>query len=91
MAKIKKAQNGVIAASTPIPSLRKGQLKRLGRLEAKNPDRATRVADRMIERDTRLQRGKSFVNSKLAAVPTKATPTAVPKSKTGGKVKSKKK
>jgi len=90
MAKIKKAQNGVIAPSTPIPSLRKGQLKRLGRLEAKNPDRATRVADRMIERDTRLQRGKSFVNSKLAAVPAKATQT-VPTKKAGGKVKSKKK
>lgn len=71
---MEKGQTGV--------SLRKGQYKRLGRIAAKNPDRAGRVADRMIERDTRLSRGKAFVASKLAGKPTM---------KKGGKVAAKKK
>ena len=57
MAAVKKAQKGV--------SLRSGQLKRIGRLEAKNPDRATNVASRMVERDTRKERGKDFVTKNL--------------------------
>jgi hypothetical protein len=57
MAKAKKAQVGISAT----PSLRKGQYKRLGRISDKNPERAERVANRMIERDTRLERGKAFV------------------------------
>lgn len=57
MAKAKKAEVGISAT----PSLRKGQYKRLGRISDKNPERAERVANRMIERDTRLERGKAFV------------------------------
>jgi hypothetical protein len=57
MAIIKKAKTGV--------SLRSGQLKRIGRLEAKNPDRATKVASRMVERDTRKERGQDFVTKNL--------------------------
>lgn len=98
MAKVKKAQSGVSAT----PSLRRGQLKRLGRIEARNPDRADRVADRMIERDTRLQRGKSFIANKVAGASQKvagvaqkvadaASKVAVPTKKTGGKVSKKKK
>jgi hypothetical protein len=85
---VKKAQVGVSAAkSTPTPTLRRGQYKRLGRLEAKNPERADRVANRMIERDTRLERGKSFVADKLAKA--KAA-VAKPAMKKGGKVAKKK-
>jgi hypothetical protein len=54
---MKKAKTGV--------SLRSGQLKRIGRLEAKNPDRATNVAKRMVERDTRKERGQDFVTKNL--------------------------
>jgi hypothetical protein len=57
MAMMKKAKTGV--------SLRSGQLKRIGRLEAKNPDRATNVAKRMIERDTRKERGQDFITKNL--------------------------
>ena len=57
MAMMKKAKTGV--------SLRSGQLKRIGRLEAKNPDRATNVAKRMVERDTRKERGQDFITKNL--------------------------
>jgi hypothetical protein len=57
MAMMKKAKTGV--------SLRSGQLKRIGRLEAKNPDRATNVASRMVERDTRKERGQDFITKNL--------------------------
>ena len=57
MAMMKKAKPGV--------SLRSGQLKRIGRLEAKNPDRATNVAKRMVERDTRKERGQDFITKNL--------------------------
>ena len=84
---VKKAQVGIAAKSTPTPTLRRGQYKRLGRLSAKNPDRAERVADRMIERDTRLERGKSFVADKVAKA---KEALAKPAMKKGGKVAKKK-
>jgi hypothetical protein len=79
---VKKAQNGVAT-----PTLRRGQLKRLGRLSAKNPQRAERVANRMIERDTRTERGEMFVNKKLSSERAKAN--APKPMKSGGKLKSK--
>lgn len=88
MAKVKKAQVGIAAKPVATPTLRRGQYKRLGRLEAKNPDRAERVADRMIERDTRLERGKRFVADKVAKA---KEALAKPAMKKGGKVSSKKK
>ena len=80
---VKKAQSGIVT-----PTLRKGQFKRLGRLAAKNPDRAERVSDRMIERDTRLARGKNYVADKMAKI--KADAAAKPAMKRGGKVAKKK-
>jgi hypothetical protein len=80
---VKKAESGTIT-----PSLRKGQYKRLGRLAAKNPDRAERVSTRMIERDTRVARGKEYVANKLAKA--KADAAAKPAMKKGGKVVKKK-
>ena len=92
MARIKKAQNG--AATT----LRKGQYKRLGRLDAKNPLKADRVADRMIERNSRIERGKEFVSGKTSSFSpirrekldmerfTKQTATKVKKSQYGSAV-----
>lgn len=88
MAKIKKAQVGIAAKPVATPTLRRGQYKRLGRLAAKNPDRAERVSDRMIERDTRLERGKSFVADKVAKA---KEALAKPAMKKGGKVVKKKK
>lgn len=84
MAKVKKAESGVV-----MPSLRKGQYKRLGRLAAKNPDRAERVSNRMIERDTRVARGKNYVADKMAKA--KAAAAEKPAMKKGGKVPAKKK
>lgn len=80
----KKLQTG----GTVTPTLRKGQYKRLGRLEGKNPNRAESVSNRMIERDTRLERGKSFVANKLAKAKALVSKPAM---KTGGKVSAKKK
>jgi hypothetical protein len=77
--KVEKAENGIAT-----PSLRRGQMKRLGRISAKNPARADRVANRMIERDTRTERGEMFVNKKLSAERAKAN---APKPlKSGGKM-----
>lgn len=89
MAKVKKAQVGISAKPVATPSLRRGQYKRLGRLEAKNPERAERVANRMIERDTRLERGKAFVANKMAKAKAAAEKPAAQKQ--GGKVAKKKK
>jgi hypothetical protein len=70
----KKAEIGV--------SLRKGQYKRLGKLAAKNPEKAEKVGKRMVERDTRVSRGKEFVKDNSAKLyPSKLT------LKSGGKLK----
>lgn len=75
---MKKAQTGV--------GLRRGQYKRLGRLEAKNPTKAAEVADRMIERKSRVARGKAFASPLLKdALKLRSS------MKKGGKVASKKK
>lgn len=63
-------------------SLRPRQYKRLGRLAAKNPERAERVAGRMVERDTRKERGKEFVKANVDKL---VPPT--PTMKKGGSVK----
>jgi len=55
MSTVKKAQKGI--------ALRRGQYKRLGRIAEKNPDRADKVAERMKERATRLERGKRVAQS----------------------------
>ena len=47
---MKKAQEGA--------ELRRGQYKRLGRIEEKNPVRAERVAERMNKRASRVDRGR---------------------------------
>jgi hypothetical protein len=77
--KVEKAENGIAT-----PTLRRGQMRRLGRLSAKNPQRADRVASRMIERDTRTQRGEMFVSKKLAKDRMKANEPKPMKS--GGKM-----
>jgi len=73
--KVKKAQDG----SKVKVALRTGQLKRLGRLSAKNPDKAEKVGSKMVERATRRQRGKEFIQKNLS--------TLMPKSKGGSKIK----
>lgn len=50
MAKVKKAQVGA--------NLKARQYKRLGRIAEKNPNRAYKVAERMEDRATRVERGK---------------------------------
>jgi hypothetical protein len=46
-------------------SLRTGQLKRLGRLSAKKPAKAERVAERMVERRSRVARGKDYLEKNV--------------------------
>jgi hypothetical protein len=75
--KIKKANTGITEPPIKV-GLRSGQFKRLGRLSAKDPDRAEQVGTRMVERATRRQRGKKYVESNL--------PKLLPQKKTGGKV-----
>ena len=73
--KIKKAQDGTKAKV----ALRAGQLKRVGRLAAKNPDKAEKVGSKMVERATRRQRGKEFIQKNLSSL--------MPQSKGGSKIK----
>lgn len=73
--KIKKAQDGAKAKV----ALRTGQLKRVGRLAAKNPDKAEKVAGKMVERASRRQRGKEYIQKNLSDL--------MPKSKGGSKLK----
>ena len=40
------------------------QYKRIGRISEKNPERASKVADKMIKKDNRLQSGKDIVKAK---------------------------
>ena len=72
--KIKKAQDGAKAKV----ALRTGQLKRVGRLAAKNPDKAEKVAGKMVERASRRQRGKEYIQKNLSEL--------MPKSKSGSKM-----
>jgi hypothetical protein len=72
--KIKKAQDGIKAKV----ALRTGQLKRVGRLAAKNPDKAEKVAGKMVERASRRQRGKEYIQKNLSEL--------MPKSKDGSKM-----
>lgn len=65
-AKMKKAEDG--ATTPPKVSLRAGQFKRLGRLTAKDPDRAEKVGKRMVERATRMQRGKEFIKKNVKSL-----------------------
>ena len=70
-----KAKRGVKAQAGV--SLRTSQLKRLGRLTAKNEDKAKEVGSKMVERSTRRQRGKEFIKKNLSEL--------MPKSKSGSK------
>jgi hypothetical protein len=81
--KIKKAQDG---KKTTKVALRSGQLKRLGKLSAKNPDKAEQVGGKMVERATRRQRGKEYIK-KNAPVFIPEVPTV--EGKRGLKVKKK--
>ena len=74
--KVKKAQAGTAA---PKVALRTGQLKRIGRLAAKNPEKATAVGSRMVERATRRQRGKEFLQKNMSSL--------MPQSRSGSKMK----
>jgi hypothetical protein len=49
-----------------MPDLRPGQLKRIGRISEKNPERALAVTERMEKRASREERGKEFVENKSA-------------------------
>jgi Ribonuclease G/E len=71
--KLKKSQAGSKVA------LRTAQLKRIGRLSAKNPDKAEQVGSKMVERATRRQRGKEYIQKNLS--------TLMPKSKGGSKLR----
>lgn len=76
---VKKAQSGA-----PV-SLRTGQLKRLGRLSAKNSDKAQNVAERMVERRSRVARGKEFLKKNIS----KLYPEVPEIKRKGGKVVAK--
>jgi len=66
-----KAQGGTKVA------LRAGQLKRLGKLSAKNPAKAEQVGSKMVEKATRQSRGKEYLKKNLSEL--------MPKSKYGSK------
>jgi hypothetical protein len=89
-AKIKKAQTGVKAAPTKV-ALRTGQLKRLGKLSAKNPDKAEKVGGKMVERATRQSRGKEYLKKNapkmMPEVPEVRKGMKVKKAKMGGSMK----
>lgn len=72
--KMKKAQEG---AKVKI-NLRPSQLKRLGRLSAKNPAKAEKVGGKMVEKATRSARGKEYLKKNVSEL--------MPKSKYGSKM-----
>jgi hypothetical protein len=83
--KMKKAQLGLnqTAETSSDDMLRRSQYKRLGRLSAKNPRRAKKVAERMTERATREARGKKYMTTNLS----KLTPSVPTIQKKGGTTK----
>jgi len=72
-AKVKKAQAGSKVA------LRTAQLRRLGRLSAKNPAKAEQVGSKMVEKATRVSRGKDYLKKNISSL--------MPESRKGSKVK----
>jgi hypothetical protein len=80
MEKVKKAQAGA--------GLKRKQYKRLGRISAKNPERAEKVLGRMKERVTRVQRGKEFAGDDPGAKVRKAMEEAREFSKSASKAKN---
>jgi len=80
MAKVKKAEVGA--------GLKRRQYKRLGRISAKNPERAEAVLGRMKERVTRVQRGKEFAGDDAGARVRKSMEEAREASKTASKAKN---
>jgi hypothetical protein len=46
-----------------MPDLRPGQYKRLGRIAENNPERASKVADRMEKRASREERGREVAGN----------------------------
>lgn len=74
-----KAKKGVKLKAQAGVALRSAQLKRVGRLAAKDADKAKEVGSRMVERATRRQRGKEFIKKNLSEL--------MPKSKGGSNLK----
>lgn len=72
-----KAKKGIKAQGGTKVALRSGQLKRLGKLSAKNPAKAEQVGSKMVERATRQSRGKEYLKKNLSEL--------MPKSKYGSK------
>jgi hypothetical protein len=81
--KMKKAQDG----EKLKVALRSGQLKRLGRLSAKNPEKAEKVGKSMVERATRKQRGVEYLKKNAPSLKPSSAKSSV-EMKKGGKVKS---
>jgi hypothetical protein len=81
-AKIKKAQDG----EKLKVALRSGQLKRLGKLSAKNPEKAEKVGKSMVERATRKQRGVEYLKKNAPALKPSSAKSSV-EMKKGGKLK----
>jgi hypothetical protein len=80
--KMKKAQDG----EKLKVALRSGQLKRLGKLSAKNPEKAEKVGKSMVERATRKQRGVEYLKKNAPALKPSSAKSSV-EMKKGGKVK----
>jgi hypothetical protein len=80
--KVKKAQDG----EKLKVALRADQLKRLGRLSAKNPEKAEKVGKKFVERATRKQRGVEFLKKNAPALKPSSSKSSV-EMKKGGKVK----
>ena len=59
--------------------LKPRQYKRIGRISESNPERANRVADRMVKRDSRTQTGKGIVSAKTGG--SRAAPIETERSK----------
>jgi outer membrane usher protein FimD/PapC len=80
--KIKKAEDG----EKLKVSLRSGQLKRLGKLSAKNPEKAQKVGKRFVEKATRTQRGVEYLKKNAPSLKPSSSSSSV-EMKKGGKMK----
>lgn len=64
MKRVKKAQDGQIVPierKIATPDLKTSQYRRLGRLSARKPTKAKKVAKKMVERATRTERGEQYI------------------------------
>ena len=64
MATVKKMKKAQVGVSLGKQSLREGQVKRVERIDKSNPERAVKVAKRMLKRAPAMKKGGKVAKKK---------------------------